>query len=329
MIIAGYGGHAGYAFAIAYHVAKTGIIDKSKIDIIVPKGIKWIREKLKKYGRIIEAPLPRKPNEPLNKTLKRWIPALIRALENCTDQRIILGTGSNFSIPHTLACKIKRKRKIFVLEAVDRIISYSKTPKLLSLLGAIPIISWEEQKRNYPNGMVVGPIYEPRIYQPEDHGYILVTTGTLGLPRLYKALAMAKIDNLIIQSGDIPPEKIKKLNPNWKVFQYTSDLHRWIANASLVITHYPGMTAVTARLAYHKPVVMVQSYRHKLSAKPEEGPLLAQKIKAPYIREITMKKITEGINRALKTTPPRLRNGAKIATMLILNEYKQLSANPF
>ncbi|MCE4620245.1 MAG: polysaccharide biosynthesis protein, partial [Desulfurococcales archaeon] len=183
LVLAGYGGHAGYAYAVLYHLRHAYNVPIEDIDVLVPQGYKWVREKLEGLGNILEAPLPRKPNEPFIKTLHRWPGALIRGLRECRDYSVVLATGSNFSLPHAATCLLKRKARVLVIEAVDRVITASKTPKILSRLGATPILAWEEQKRNYPEGIVVGPIYEPPIYEARDEGFILVTTGTLGLPR--------------------------------------------------------------------------------------------------------------------------------------------------
>ncbi|MCE4620577.1 MAG: polysaccharide biosynthesis protein, partial [Desulfurococcales archaeon] len=190
-------------------------------------------------------------------------------------------------------------------------------------LGATPILAWEEQKRNYPEGIVVGPIYEPPIYEARDEGFILVTTGTLGLPRLYKVLARLGLDNIIVQSGDIPVEEVKKINPRWRVFQYTPGLARLIARASIVITHFPGMTAVTARLAYRKPVVLVQSWRHKLSADPREGPLLAEKLRVPYIKDLDPRAMAGALEEARSLEPPSYPDGALRTAGIIVGEYKR------
>ncbi len=323
LVLAGYGGHAGYAYAVLYHLVNNYGVDPSRIDVLIPQNYKWVREKLRGLGNIREAPLPRRPNEPLLRTLHRWPRALLRGLRECKDYRVVLASGSNFSLPHAAACLLRRKTRVYAIEAVDRILTASRTPKLLSKLGAVPILSWEEQKKNYPTGLVVGPLYEPRIYEPGDDGYILVTTGTLGLPRLYKALARLGLDNVVVQSGDIPVGEVRKLNPRWRVFQYTPDLARLIARASIVVTHFPGMTGVTARLAYRKPVVLVQSWRHKLSADPREGPILAEKLRAPYVEIIEPDILARALEEALSTKPPSYPDGAYRTAGIIVGEYKR------
>ncbi len=324
LIVAGYGGHAGYAYAVAYHIHKLKVIDKQWIDIIVPEGYGWVRRKLEDMGNIIEHPLPRRPNEPLHKTIPRWLKSFQKSWKDCKEYPVILATGSNFSLPMSITCKIKKKSKLYVIEAVDRIITASKTPKILYKIGGKILLSWREQLRNYPKGIIVGPIYEPRIYRVRDEDYILVTTGTLGLPDLYKVIAKLGYDNVVVQSGDIPPRKVSILNRKWRVFSYTPDIHKWIAGAKLVITQYPGMTAVTARLAYRKPVVLVQSTRHKLSSQPFEGPILAKKLRVPYVNEPNKIKIEKAIKKAIKDTPPSYPNGAENIAKLLDREYKQI-----
>ena len=323
LVLAGYGGHAGYAYAVLYHLRHAYNVPVEDIDVLVPQGYEWVREKLRGLGSVREAPLPRKPNEPFLKTLHRWPGALFRGMRECKGYNVVLATGSNFSLPHAAACLLKRRARVFVIEAVDRVITASKTPKILSWLGATPVLAWKEQKRNYLRGVIVGPIYEPPVYEARDEGFILVTTGTLGLPRLYKALGRLGLDNIVVQSGDVPVDEVKEINPKWRVFQYTPELTRLIARASIVITHFPGMTGVTARLAYKKPVVLVQSWRHKLSADPREGPLFAEKLRVPYIKAPEPKSLAKALEEARSMVPPSYPNGAFVTAGIIVGEYKR------
>jgi len=46
LIVAGYGGHAAYSFAVAYELAKLGF----KLDILLPRGYEYLAGKFKRLG---------------------------------------------------------------------------------------------------------------------------------------------------------------------------------------------------------------------------------------------------------------------------------------
>ncbi len=315
LVSSAYGGHSGYAFATAYALKRLG----ASITFAVPKGYAWIKEKLEMLGEVKEMTLPRRPGENLLRTALRWPKSFSESLRICKDFDAVVTTGSNFSIPPALVC-MSKGIKVYTIEAIDRISIPSKAVRILYRLGATTALHWEEQSKIYPKGIVVGPVVEPKIYEPKDEGYLLVTTGTLGIPSLIKAIEALGIKDVVVQSGDIDPERIRERNPDWKVFSYTKDIHRWIAGASVVITHFPGLTPAVARLSYGKPTVMVQSPRHFMSSPPQDGEILARKLKVPYVKEISSKRIRRAIEEAKKLDPPKYRDGASELAHIIFNK---------
>ncbi len=314
LIVAGYGGHAGYALALAHELKNAG----ANLDIVVPITYKWVAARFSKLGRILYLTLPRRPGEPLYRTVTRWPKSFLEATHLIRgNYDAVIATGSNFSIPPALLQKLLKK-PTYTLEAIDRITSPSRAVKILYKLKATTFLHWEEQKKSYPNGVLVGPIFEPKFYEVKDEGYILVTTGTWGLPQLYTALSKIGVDNTVIQSGDIDPKKVRRLNSKWTVFRYTRDIHKWIARATIVITHFPGSTAATARLAYGKPVVMVYSTRHKHLAPPTDGRILAKKLNAVFLEDITPENLAQALDKAKQMPAPNYPNGSKRAVAYIL-----------
>jgi len=310
-VVAGYGGHAGYAMAVSR------FLRGARASFLVPRGYWWVAEKLGGLGEVIEASLPRRPSEPMYRSLPRWPRALAESVSLCRRGfNAVLATGSNFSLAPSIACMIAGSR-VYTLEAIDRISSPSRSVALLRRLGARVFLHWEEQLAIHPRGVVAGPVYEPRVYEPRDDGYLLVTTGTLGFKELYDAVISLDAGRVVLQTGDVDPGIYQ--GRAWRAFSYTGDLHRWIAGASVVVTQYPGMTAATARLAYRKPVVMVYSRRHRLSSPPRDGYVLSEKLRAPYIEKPDPEALEDAMREARRTPPPSYPNGARVIAEVLLS----------
>lgn len=281
LIIAGYGGHSGYAFAVVHELWKLGFRDNV---ILVAEGQAHLVEKFREYGEVKSIALPRRPGEPLVTTLPRWARALWQSA------RIVLGrdisvafaSGSNFSIPPSLAAKFLKGSELLTLEAIEHFRTPSRAVRALEKIGARVFLHWEEQKALYPGGEVVGPVYEPPLYEPRDEGYVLVTTGTLGYPELLRALEALGVEEVVAQTGDVDPEPFISRNPSWRAFKYTSDIHKWIAGASVVITQQ-GLTASISALAYRKPTIIVWNPRVRLGAMREETRIYAERIGAAFL----------------------------------------------
>jgi len=310
LILAGYGGHAGYAFAVAEELVKRGV----ELEVLLPCGYRYLEKRFEKLGSVRYATLPRKPLEPLYKGVHRWLKAFAESTKLASrGYDFVFATGSNFSIPASTVLKLLKRSRIYTLEAVDRVYTRSKAVSALYRVGAVVFLPWEEQLRIYPRGIVVGPIYEPAMYEPRDEGYVLVTTGTLGAKDLFDAVVELDVGKMVVQTGDVDPVPYIERKPGWIFFQYTEDLYRWIAGARVVVTH-PGITAVTARLAYGKPLVIVYTRRHmKLFAK-KEVELFAKKLNAAFLDEVTPTKLAMALDEAGRKPVPVYSNGAtKIA----------------
>ncbi len=323
LVTAAPGGHSGYASAIAHYLRERGV----EPTFIIARGDRWTGSKLKHLGSIVEITMPRKPGEPLYKTLHRWPRALFESLRIVgKDIPVLVSCGGNLSLAPAFTAKLKGLKLVNV-ESIVRMTVPGKTPKLLYPMADITLIHWPEQRKLYPKAMVVGPIYEPPRYKPRDEGYILVTAGTQGHPQLFNTISKLNLKNIVLQTGKIDPEPYRRRHPEWIVFQFDPDLDRWIAGATLVITHYPGMTSATAALAYRKPVILVAAPHLKTSAPQQDGPLYAKKIGALYTHKITPNTLQKLIEKAKTLTPPRYENGARKAADTILSLAANTSTN--
>lgn len=315
LIIAGYGGHTAYALAVVNELLKYGV----RVDVVLAKGYEYLAKKFENYGNILYLTLPRRPKEPLYRTIPRWIKSSTESLEVFRrNYDFVFAAGSNFSIPLSILYKIKGT-PLYVVEDIYRLRKPAKTVDLLYRLNATVFLHWDDQLRLYPRGVVTGPIYEPRLYEPVDSGYILVTTGTIGDRDLFNTVIELSHDYAVLQTGDIDPKSYVSRRPKWKFFRFAEDLHKWIANASVVITH-PGVTAITARLAYAKPVVLIYTRRHSHLYTKEEVKAVAEKIGATYLDDITLENLIKAIDEA-KTKPLlNFANGAVRIAKLITSK---------
>jgi len=317
LLTAAPGGHSGYAAAIAHYLREKGI----QPVFITAKGDTWTKQKLQRYGQTIEATMPRHPGEPLAKTLHRWPKTLLESLKHVKrEYRVLVSCGSNLSLAPALTAKIKGM-KLINIESIVRLTTPGKTPRLLHPIADTTLVHWPEQQKLHPGAIVVGPIYEPPRYKPRDEGYILVTAGTTGHKKLFDTIDKLNLPNIVMQTGRINPEPYKKRHPHWTVFRFDPDLDKWIARASLVITHFPGMTSATAALAYKKPVILVAAHHIHLSARQEDGAQYAKKIGAIYLKGPAPRGLMNAIREAQKLIPPNYPNGAEKAAQLIAQVY--------
>lgn len=316
LVVAGYGGHAGYAFAVAYELAKAG----TRLDVLLPRGYEYLAKKFRGIGRVHYATLPRRPLQPFYRGLHRWFIAFMESLKIAVEEySFVFTSGSNFSIPPSTTLRLLKRTPLYVLEDVNRFTKPAKAVKALRVLSATTLLQWNEQKALHPNGVVVGPVYEPTLYKPRNEGYLLVTLGTLGSWEVFDAIISLDIERAVVQTGDIDPGRYAKEKPSWIFFRYTEDLHRWLAGASAVVTH-PGTTAVTARLAYGKPVVIVYTKRHSSLYPKSDVKKLAEKLGAALVEAISSEALIEALEKAEKLSRPNLCNGAIEVSRIIVGK---------
>ncbi len=243
LIIASGGGHTGFARAIAQYLGE-------KVDFVIPKGDENSRKVLSPYaGKFYEV---EKGIEPHSFSLKGLFKSFISS-SRVRKYKVVVATGSNHSLFPSFFQFLKGA-KVFAIESQDRIVTRGKAVSIISKYSKAVFLHWEEQKGLYKNGVVVGPIVERPKYEPRDEGYVLVTAGTEGFPSLFDKVAKLGLRNVVMQTGKVDPGKYKR--EGWKVFSFDPDLEKYVANASVVLTHQ-GKTAMEAVVMYGKPTVVV------------------------------------------------------------------------
>ncbi len=315
ILIAGYGGHSGYAFAVAYELFRLGF---QRNIIVVAEGYEFLVEKFKPYGEVVLQTLPRKPAEPLYRGLGRWVKAFWQSAKLASKYRVntVFAGGSNFSIPLTMTSKILNTSKIYTIEAIEHFTTRSRTVRLLEDFGGTVLLHWEEQLEIFPKGVVVGPVYEPPLYEAIDRDYVLVTTGTLGYKELFDCIEKLGFKNVVLQSGDIDPHPYVKRNPSWVAFRYTSDIHKLLAGASLVIAQQ-GVTASIARLAYRKPTIITWNPRVTLGASRQDVRIYAEKLEVPLVEEVSLNALRNAVDNVKPLTKTYHVGSLKVANMLL------------
>ena len=305
VVTASGGGHTGYAVALAQRLH-----GRADLLFIIPKGDVWSRSKVERFGEVVEVSKPRGPRDSLGKLVLRMPGAFFESL-GCVPggYDVFVSSGSNHSVPPAIVARLKGLR-VYNVESSVRFTRPSLSARWLRLFSHVTVLQWEEQLKLHPNGVVYGPFYELPEYEPSDRGYILVTGGTYGHKLLFDAVSELELDNVVLQTGRVDPEPYVRKHPEWTVFRFDPDFGRWIAGASVVVSHL-GKTVVDAALTYRKPVVIVPNPEWTLTAGWEDARILARKLNAVVVENISSKTLLEAIEEAKKRKPPTYPDGAE------------------
>ena len=311
-ITASGGGHTGYAAAIAQRL-------KGRVDMffIVPEGDKWSTAKVEKYGEIVYVKKARGPKDPLWRCIPSLIKAFFQSIERIGHVDIIIATGSNHCVPPAIVAKLKGC-KLVAIESPVRFTKASLSLRTLRPIADVLALQWPEQKQLHPKGIVVGPMYELPEYKPWNGDYILVTGGTYGHKLLFNTISKLDIENIVMQTGRVDPKPYRRKHPDWVVFDFDPNFGKWVAGAKVVVTHF-GKTIIDAVLSYRKPTVIVPNPEWKYSAGERDAEILAKKLNAVLVKEITPKAIEKAINEAINKTLPTYEDGALNLVKLLLN----------
>jgi len=313
LLIASGGGHTGHAYTVYQFID-----NRIRADFIIPENDPFTFKKLEGLGRLYPVIKPLEPKTPFIKAIPGFIKAFMESRKiPFHEYSSIVCFGSNHCIAPFLTAKLHGLIGA-VVEDVMRIVTPSRAVRLLSRVSEHIFLSWPEQKKIYPRGVYVGPLYENRVYEPENKGYILIVTGTYGYPELVETMLSTGLDNLVIQTGRDDPEKYRARRPDLTIFDFDPDIARWIAGADLVICHQ-GRTAVDAALTYEKPVIIVNNPRWTRAQTVQDTYLLAKKIGAKFYLHPDKEKLLNDIKSVDKWFKPRhYPNGAKnIADILV------------
>jgi UDP-N-acetylglucosamine:LPS N-acetylglucosamine transferase len=313
LILAGGGGHTGYAYALAQRLQ-----EKASLSFLVPENDELSWKRLKRFGTVEALIKPRGPKTPLHKFVMRLQKALLASLKKVSrENNVIVSTGSNFCIPPALSGWIKGI-PIINLESSVRFSKASLSVRLLKPVSKITVLQWEEQ-RKFINGVVVGPLLQRPEVKPWDGGYILVTGGTYGHKLLFDVLAESKLENIVLQTGKINPQPYIEKHPEWKILTLSEKFHELIAGAQVVVTHF-GSTVLDA-IVYRKPIVLVPNPEWTRTAGMEDAKYLAKKLNATLVSRITLENLMEAIGKAKKAKVPTLPDGAENLANLILKYF--------
>ena len=303
LILAGGGGHTGYAYALAQALHK-----KVFLSFLVPEGDLLSKERLSKFGNVEFFIKPRHPKTSANIFISLLTKAFVNSVKLPFHEfDVVVSTGSNFCVPPALIAWI-RGVPVVNLESSVRFVKASKTARVLQPFSALTALQWEEQKRLL-KGVVVGPILPKPEVKPWNGRYILVTGGTYGHRLLFDSLAESDLHNVVLQTGRVSPEPYKKKHPEWKVIAASDRFHELLAGAELIVTHL-GMTLFES-VVYKKPVVLVPNPEWTRTASMEDARYLAKKLNIVLVSEIKTKNLLDSINEARKRKIPVLPDGAQ------------------
>jgi UDP-N-acetylglucosamine:LPS N-acetylglucosamine transferase len=303
LILAGRGGHTGYAYALAQALHK-----RVRLSFLVPEGELLSKKRLGKFGNVEFFVEPRGPKTPANVFITLLAKALINSVKlPISEFDVVVSTGSNFCVPPALIAWIRRI-PVVNLESSVRFVKASKTARVLQPFSALTALQWEEQ-RSFLKGVVVGPMLPKPEFKPWNGGYILVTGGTYGHRILFDALADSSLHNVVLQTGRVNPEPYKTKHPEWKVLAFTDRFHELLAGAELVVTHF-GMTLFESAV-YKKPVVLVPNPEWTRTAGMEDARYLAKKLNFVLVSEIKTEILLDSINEARNRKVPVLLDGAQ------------------
>lgn len=304
LILAGGGGHTGYAFALAQALHK-----KVKLSFLTPDGDSLSKNRLSKFGSVEFFVKPRHPKTSANIFIALLAKAFINSVKlPIHDFDVVVSTGSNFCVPPALIARVRGVPTVN-LESSVRFVKASRTALVLQPFSTLTALQWEEQKRFLRNGMVVGPMLPKPEFKSWNGGYILVTGGTYGHRLLFDTLAKSSLPNIVLQTGRVSTEPYKKKHPEWKVIASSDRFHELLAGAELVVTHF-GMTLLEAAV-YKKPVVLVPNPEWTLMAGMEDARYLAKKLNAVLVSEIKTETLLDAINEAKSRKIPDLPDGAQ------------------
>jgi len=303
LILAGGGGHTGYAYALAQALHK-----KVPLFFLAPEGDTLSERRLSKFGKVKFLIKARGPTTPTHEFAPRFAKAFVDSVGQISREfDVVVSTGSNFCIPPAIIAWA-RGIPVINIESSVRFSSPSKTARLLQPFSTITVLQWEEQRRLL-DGVVVGPLLPKPEVKPWKGGYILVTGGTYGHRLLFDVLAESNLRNVVLQTGRVDPAPYVKRHPEWKVVTLTENFHELLAGTELVITHF-GSTALEA-VVYGKPVMLVPNPEWTRTAAVEDAGYLAKKVNAVSVSEIDLETLLGAIDEARKRTVPSLPNGAE------------------
>jgi len=318
LILAGGGGHTGYAYALAQ-----ALHSKVSLSFLVPDGDTLSEKRMSRFGRVDLLIKPRGPRTPAHKFAVRLAEAFARSVGKVPRRMAALvSSGSNFCIPPAFTAWLKGI-PIINIESSVRFTRASKTARILQPLSTVTALQWEEQEKLLEGGIVVGPLLPKPEVQSRNGGYILVTGGTLGHRQLFDVISKSNLENVVLQTGPVDPKPYEDKHPEWRVIKYSAQFHELVAGAEVVVTHF-GSTILEA-LVYRKPTVVVPNPEWTRTAGVEDAEYLVKKVNATLVPEPSLPNILRAMQEARVRELPVFPSGAQKLADLIL---KSLAETP-
>lgn len=312
LILAGGGGHTGYAYALAQRLEH-----KAALSFLVPENDQLSLKRLSRFGDVYFSVKPRGPETPTRKFLLGLSRAAAESLRKVTRRYdVVVSTGSNFCIPPALSARLKGIPVVNVESSV-RFTKASKTALLLQPFSTVTALHWTEQKRLLKRGTVFGPLLPKPEVQPWNGGYVLVTGGTFGHKQLFDVVSESSMENVVLQTGRIDPAPYVRRHPEWKVIRFSTRFYELVAGASLVVTHF-GSTALEA-LVYGKPMVIVLNPEWKRTVGLSDAEIFARKVNAAFLWDLSLDNLIRSVHDAEKRKPPVFVDGAERLANTILS----------
>jgi UDP-N-acetylglucosamine--N-acetylmuramyl-(pentapeptide) pyrophosphoryl-undecaprenol N-acetylglucosamine transferase len=304
LILAGGGGHTGYAYALAQELH-----GEASLSSLVPEGDKLSENRMNKFSEVDYLIKPRGPKTSTYEFTGRLAKAFARSIRKVPRKlHAVVSTGSNFCIPPALIAWLKGI-PIINIESSVRFTKASKTAKILQPFSEITALQWEEQKKLLSDGVVVGPLLPRPEIEPWNGHYILITGGTYGHKMLFDIMKESRLANVVLQTGQVDPQPYIKAHPEWKIITLTENFHELVAGAEVVVTHF-GSTILDS-LVYEKPIVIVPNPEWTRTAGAEDAEYLARKVNAVLVSDITLENLLNAIASAKERDLPNLPRGAE------------------
>ncbi len=316
MILAGGGGHTGYARILA-----EALHGRAELSFLAPDDDQISRRRLEPFGPVRTLTKPRHPTTQTWRFTFRLAKAFYQSLGLVTgDLDVVVSTGSNFCVPPALVAWM-RGVPLVNLESRVRFTKPSRTAALLQHFAEVTALQWDEQSRIL-KGTVFGPLLPKPTIAPWNGGYVLITGGTYGYRELFDAASESSLREVVLQTGNMDNRRYAERHPDWRVISFTERFDELLAGAEVVVSP-PGGTPIEA-VVYGKPVVIVRYPKWTKAAGLEDTRIFAEKLNAPLLLDLMPSALEAAIEEAKRRKPPNLRDGTGqlVKAILSLGENK-------
>ncbi len=317
ILLAGGGGHTGYAYSLAQHLS-----GKCELEAFYPQNDELSYKRLSKYAETNPLVLPRGPKTGMGSFVKGLARSFLDSSKLLKGKYVIVSTGNNFCIPPSLISWTK-SNPIVNLEASVRFVGTSTTAHILKRFAKVTALHWEEQKKIFPKGEVFGPIIAKPAVEPYNGGYVLVTVGTYGHPGLIQSLNSLDLENVVIQSGPQNLEKLAVKHPTWNIFSWSDKFHEILAGADVVVSA-SGSTVLESAIVYKKSTIISYNPEWTKTAKYEDILMLSKKVNGVLLEKFSHQTLMDAIEKARKQKPPEIKSGAGKLSQRILELAEEL-----